>query len=194
MQLELFDGPPPRDVAFFAITPPAEVAVRLKWLGGGFSRRHGLTGPRHRAERLHISLWGTWLDPRRRDALTASMGAIGAQMSWPEFEIALTRVRSFGQRGRRPLVLMCGEGAANGLEGLHDRLLDAAAAQGLQLKRRAYVPHLTLGYDDTAAPETLLDPPVVWTARELVLIHSERGRGRYATLGSWPFANASRVA
>lgn len=185
MQRELFDRPPSRDMAFFAIMPPPDVAERLKGLGGDVSRRHGLTGPRHRAERLHISLWGTWLHPRWSRALAAAMMEVGAQAPWPTFEIALTRMQSFGRRGRRPLVLRCGDGAAAALAGLHDRLFDAATAQGLQLKRRAYEPHLTLGYDDSAGPDIVLEEPVVWTARELLLIHSEQGRGRYTMLRRW---------
>lgn len=194
MQLELFDGPPLRDVAFFAILPPSEVAARLAGFGKTFSRRHGLVGSRHRPERLHISLWGTWLHPRWSAVLAAEMTAVGARAAWPAFDVLLTRATSFGQHGRRPLVLTCGDGTAAALEGLHDRLFDAAAARGLQLRRRAYVPHLTLGYDRAAAPETLLDEPVVWTARELVLIHSERGQGRYTTLGCWPLGEALRQA
>lgn len=186
MQLELFGGPSSRDVAFFAIMPPLEVAARLRWLGGDLSRRHGLAGPRHLAERLHISLWGTWLHPRWRGALAASMLAVGAQAAWPAFEVALTRMQSFGRQGKRPLVLRCGDGTSAALEGLHDRLFDMASANGLQLNRRIYAPHLTLGYGDAAAPDVLLDEPIVWMARELVLIHSERGRGRYTALGRWP--------
>jgi 2'-5' RNA ligase len=186
MQLELFDGPPSRNLAFFAITPPQEVAVRLADFGKDFSRRHRLTGSRHRPERLHISLWGTWLHPRSSAALTAEMTAVGAEAAWPAFDVALTRAMSFGRQGRRPLVLTCGEGTSAALEGLHDRLFDAAAMRGLPLRRRAYVPHLTLGYDRAASPETLLEEPVVWTARELVLIRSEQGRGRHIPLGSWP--------
>lgn len=186
MQLELFGGPPSRDVAFFAIMPPQEVAARLAGFGETFSQRHGLTGARHRPERLHISLWGTWLHPRWSAALAAEMTAVGGQAAWPAFEVVLTRATSFGQHGRRPLVLTCGDGTTAALEGLHDRLFDAAAARGLQLRRRAYVPHLTLGYDRMAAPETLLDEPVVWTARDLMLIRSERGRRRHVPMGCWP--------
>jgi len=186
MQLELFDGPPSRDVAFFAIQPPQDVAARLAGVGRTISRRHGLTGSRHRPERLHISLWGTWLHPRWSVALAAEMGAVGAQAAWPAFDVVLTHATSCGRHGRRPLVLTCGDGTAAALEGLHDRLFDAAAARGLQLRRRAYVPHLTLGYERAAAPDTCLDEPVIWSARELVLIRSEQGRGRHILLGSWP--------
>lgn len=187
MQLELFSGPPPsRDIAFFAILPPREIAARVARLGDDFSRRHGLDGARHRPERLHISLWGIRSPPRWSAALAASMAAVGSEVAWPAFEVALTRVQSFGRGGKRPLVLRCGDGASAALEGLHDRLFDAAARRGLSLRRRAdYTPHLTLGYGGAPGPDVPLDDPVVWTARELVLVRSEQGRGCHTPLARW---------
>jgi len=47
-----------------------------------------------------------------------------------------------------------------------------------------WTPHVTLLYDAQRIAENAI-APVTWTVRELVLVHSRRGEGRYVQLGRW---------
>ena len=87
-----------------------------------------------------------------------------------------------------PLVLVCTPGASAAVTGLRDALGAAGEALGFwDFAPTVYVPHLTLSYGPTAIPETVLDEPMVWRPRELVLVHSHQGAGRRVVLGRWPF-------
>lgn len=174
------------DVYFFAIQPPPDDFLGLVEVGRRLVRGNGLKARCVPARRHHISLMG-W----RAGASSAGPEVareIGRRIVWPTFEVALTAAMSFGRSGSRPLILGCSPGSAWALTGLHDRLLEAAAACGLHLRPRAvFEPHLTLAYSTSGVAERFLDAPIRWMARDLVLIHSDRGRGRHTELGRWPF-------
>lgn len=195
-----FGPPPPRggsggpgptggaadDVLFFAIRPPSNDGLGLTGLSRRLVCGDALTARSLPARRHHISLVG-W----RADAPAAGVEIareIGRRIVWPAFEIALTAAMSFGRSGSRPIVLGCSPGSAWALTGLHDRLLETAATCGLHLRpRTAFEPHLTLAYSTSGLPERMLEAPLRWLARELVLLRTERGRGRHTELGRWPF-------
>lgn len=174
------------DVYFFAIQPPPDDILDLVEVGRRLVRGNGLTARCLPAGRHHISLVG-W----RADASSAGLQVareIGRRIVWPTFEVALTAAMSFGRSGSRPLILGCSPGSAWALTGLHDRLLEAAAACGLHLRpRTVFEPHLTLAYSTSGVAERFLEAPIRWMARDLVLIRSERGRGRHTELGRWAF-------
>ncbi|HEY9236359.1 MULTISPECIES: 2'-5' RNA ligase family protein [Phenylobacterium] len=173
------------DVLFFAIRPPPDEVAALADLGRRLVRASSLKATAVAAQRLHISLVG-W----RPDSAAGVDVAreIGRRIVWPAFDVVLSAAMSFGRSGSRPLVLGCSPGAAWALTGLHDRLLETAALCGVGLRgRAAFEPHLTLAYSQSAIAERLLRAPIRWRASELMLIRSERGRGRHTELGRWPF-------
>ncbi len=178
------------DVFFFAVRPPPNDELGLTDLSRRLVRTDGLTARSLAARRHHISLVG-WRPSTYMPGLEIAR-EIGRRIVWPTFEIALTAAMSFGRSGSRPVVLGCSPGSAWALTGLHDCLLEVAAACGLQLRPRStFEPHLTLAYSTSGVAERMLDAPVRWMARELVLIRSERGRGRHTELGRWPFRPAA---
>ena len=123
--------------------------------------------------------------------MVAAAKAIGSSVSWPDFDVVFTKAATFGGGA---LVFQCAEGAGWALIGLRDAL--HAAGEGLGVgggRSRAFAPHLTFARSRERMDEVLLDEPVRWPARELVLVHSEQGRGRRTHLARWPLGNG-RIA
>lgn len=185
-------GPPDRrggaEVVFFALKPPRPETLALTRLGSDIARDEGLTAHFHPPHRLHLSLLGWRLDDRTREQSIALGRELGRRIVWPTFQVILSAAMSFGRSGSRPLVLCSSPGTAWALTGLHDRLLETAAALGLGLRgRTAFEPHVTLAYSRAAIAERFLHTPIGWTAKDLVLILSQQGRGRHIELGRWPF-------
>ncbi|WP_332769451.1 2'-5' RNA ligase family protein [Phenylobacterium sp.] len=174
-----------REALYFAVLPDAEAAVRIAELETGLRRRLGRTWRPCARARLHLSLLGVAAGSLARDTVLAAATRIGAAVAFPSFEVVFTGAASFGGAS---VVLACSEGSAAALTGLRDRLKDAGDDIGLRLGARAFTPHLTVAYDETPIPETMLDPPIRWPAREIVLVSSEQGRGRHTHLGRWPLA------
>ncbi|WP_304219102.1 2'-5' RNA ligase family protein [Phenylobacterium aquaticum] len=194
-QLSLEFGPEPRletpsaravrPVLFFAILPDPAAAARMAELGRMLRRRYDLTGPAAAAARLHVSVFGVGGETEAGIALARRMGAAVTARA---FEMVLTRAVSFRGGQTRPLVLCCSDGAAAALTGLRDALGQASDDLGQAIAwRRPFTPHLTLGHDFGAIPDTVLGDPIRWPARELVLVRSDRGLGHHARLASWPF-------
>ena len=176
-----------REILFFAIMPDAEAAARIGALGRDITQRYGLSGRLHAPDRLHVSLLGFQLDAHGRDELIALAKQIGAGATASCFDVTLTRALSFGRAPLRPLVLCCSEESAASLATLQANLFQAADEHGLGLRGRSgFEPHLTLAYREPRIPDTILADAISWPARELVLVYSEQGRGRYRSIGRWP--------
>ena len=77
-------------------------------------------------------------------------------------------------------------GDLTALTELQAALFDVAQAKLGLRPRSSFVPHLTLAYREPAIPVTRLDHPITWPARELALVRSQQGRGRYSYIGRWP--------
>lgn len=190
-QLELkldVDWRPPavRELLLFMVMPDREATARITALARNLTRRHGLSGRLHSADRLHVSLLGFRLDARERDELVALAAQVGAATRASSFDVVLSTALSFGTAPLRPLVLRCGGGSDLALTELQAALFDVAQAKLGLRGRSSFVPHLTLAYREPAIPVTRLDDPITWPARELVLVRSEQGRGRYNYIGRWP--------
>jgi 2'-5' RNA ligase len=112
---------------------------------------------------------------------------IGGAITDPPFEVISSKAMSFGAGRKRPLVLGCSDGAAAALTGLRDRLCDHAEAAGFHVGGSSFTPHMTLAYGGKAIPDTVLDEPVRWPARELVLVCSLQGLSKYIVMGRWAF-------
>lgn len=173
-----------REVLFFGILPDAAAAAQMTMLGRDL-------GPGERlcpAHRLHLSLLGFQLDAGWRDTLLAVARRVGAGIATGPFDVVLPTACSFANGG--PLVLRCAPAATGILTRLKDGLVSAAAANGLNLRGRSgFTPHVTLAYRAAAIAVTTLDEPIAWRAREVVLIRSERGRGRYTYVDRWPLGS-----
>jgi 2'-5' RNA ligase len=174
---EPVDGPD--DAVFLAVMPDPAAAQTLAVVGDAMGRRLGLAGKRRPVDILHVSLvpigpYGA-LSPALLDRVKQAV----SELRLPGFVVAFDHVCSLGHGGRRPFVLSGGEGVV-GLERLHDTL---RGALGLPAVR--FLPHMTILYGRREIPLTPLEASVAWPVRELVLVHSRYGQGRYDILGRW---------
>ena len=99
------------------------------------------------------------------------------------FDISFDLTMSFrGRSGSRPFVLT-GEAGLDPLRSFRQLLIAGMKRKELCfLKRRNFMPHVTLLFDDRAADQNPIGP-IVWTVRNVVLIHSLRG---HVHLAQWP--------
>lgn len=169
---------------YFVIYPEpaaAEAARRLAWR---LRDKRGLRGAPIAASRLHVSLEALCDGRAATPALLDSACRAAGQVTASPFRLRFDEAASYGGPGNRPLVLAEGEGTI-GVSRLRERLVQAMRAAGLPAKAaRAFSPHMTLLYDETAiAPEPV--EPVEWTVREFHLVRSLFGTGRRIRLGRW---------
>lgn len=129
---------------FVAIRPPRVMCERL------IAAMGGIGGARWQSDdQLHLTLrFIGEVDRRQAEDIDAALGAI----RHPSFEIALSGVGVFDQRGR-PDTVWAGVAPQEPLAALHRKVDQALVRAGLGPERRAYVPHITLArLNRTAGP------------------------------------------
>lgn len=173
------------DNLFFCLLAETSMGGSTTALAHRLRARHGLMGRPQPPERLHVSLCSLGAHVGLPKDLIGHAKHAGEAVKAKAFDLTFDRFISFRGGTRSPLVLLVGEGSA-ALAELQHSLASALRNVGLKQPHRAgYVPHCTLLYDQRALPETTLDNPVVWRVRELALVHSLLGRGRYLHPGRW---------
>lgn len=165
---------------FFALRPPIVLARQIAHAASWFETE----GAPVAAERLHITIF--ILDDRfdLPAELVATLREVGDGVAAAPIAIVLDRVGG----GERSIALRPGRRIA-ALDALHRQLGERSRAAGAESRAGyAFNPHMTLGYRD-GQPFGMAVPPVAWTARELLLIHSHLGRTRHEVVGRWPLAD-----
>lgn len=172
---------------FFALLPDARTSRRIDRLSARLIRDHHLEGTRLKMERLHLSLQHVGDYPRLRTQYVYAAKLSGDAVALHPFEVEFDSIMSFagapsidGKPGRRPLVLL---GRGERLSDLHKMLGAGMWKNGLRAAP-SFTPHMTLLY----GPESVLwqtIEPIRFAVREFTLLHSEKGQGRYNTLGRW---------
>lgn len=163
---------------FFAVQPDGDTARRIAAFAAALRRDHHLGGAVRPPELLHVTLAlvGRTPEPPDPDAVDVAMKA-GAGVTARPFVVALNRVQTW-----TPVVLVGDEGVI-GLELLHAEL---ARALG-QAPDPGFTAHMSLIWNAGPLADHAV-PPVRWTVREFVLIHSIRGESRHDVLGRWPLS------
>ena len=173
------------DNLYFAVLPDPEAARRMTEVGARFRDRYGLPGRVQPAHLLHISLAHVGLFAGLPAPIVSVARRAGAGVRMAPFEVSFDRAIGFSG-GQHPLVLCCSRG-----DGEFAELRKAIAGAMLHTGFRAdpsvgLTPHVTLVYNGLTVPPTMLDQPISWTVRELVLVDSLQGRSRHVHLGRWP--------
>jgi 2'-5' RNA ligase len=154
-----------------------------------FLRDNGLDGSRIDVERLHMSLHHIGDYARLKPDVLYRAERAGEAVAMRPFEVTCRSIMSFagapmrnGGKRDRPLVLL---GESDALVELH-AMLDTAL-KGYKLRAAAqFTPHMTLLYSPNGvAPQPV--EPIRFMVKDFALIHSERGLGRYHTVGRWSF-------
>ncbi len=190
MQGSLFELPEPKttDRLFFAIYPdPAIAQERIAPLATALRTAQRLHGKILRTERFHVTLHHLGDFAELPQQLVQAACAAAASLTWPCFDVAFDRAESFDNKRNRnnPFVLQGGEQGTAEVIAFQRALGEALRSRGLKPDGR-FTPHLTLLYDDKVVPAQPVEPPVRWTAQEVVLVHSLIGQSIHIPLGRWP--------
>ena len=162
---------------FFALWPDAAAAEALARLAIEVAQRaQGKPVPR---EKIHLTLsfLGEVPEARMQEARSAAAGSLTAP-----FDMAFDTIGSF--RKARVAWTGCAD-PAPGLVGLQSRLEERLHDRGFALEDRPYVPHITLARKAGRPLPRSSASAIGWNARELALVRSETGTGRYTTIETW---------
>ena len=165
---------------FFALYPDPAAAAAMAAIGEDVRARHGLRGGGVRPERLHATVAYLGTFDALPVALVAAAKVAADRIESDAVPVEFDTIASFeNRRGVYPLVL---RGCDNGpLRTLHHALVESLSATRAIAAAEPFEPHVTLMRSRTLLPAEAV-APVRWTARELVLVHSVVGRGRYLLL------------
>jgi 2'-5' RNA ligase len=176
-------GPSQKERIFFACLPDAATGLRIAALSQSFKSEFAMEGALILPEHLHVTLfhlgdWATLPDEIVRIAKEAA-----SQMRAHAFEAAFARAESFrNSTGVYPFVLT---GALAPWRALHQALGDALKKAGLGgATQGEFKPHITLAYDKLRVKPRAI-APMVWTVRDVVLVHSRLGKTEHIHLGRW---------
>jgi 2'-5' RNA ligase len=173
---------PRTDGLFFALFPDPPAAAQLEKVAAQQCIRHRLTGRPLAADRFHVSLIGFGAHAGVPRELIAAAMAAGDRVALPAFDVRFDRAVSF-LGSPRPRVV-CGDNAELvSFQRALGRVVERAGLGG-RVKPQ-WTPHVTLLYDAREIDAHAIEP-VRWTVRELVLVHSRRGEGKYVRLARWP--------
>ena len=146
---------------FLAVRPPVPALTHLA---------DRLPAPPSAPERWHVTLvfLGELADP---PTLVAPLEAVCAAR--PPIDLRLAGSGAFGRGGP---VWVGVDGDVAGLTALAGALADACRAHGVDVERRPYRPHLTVGRRGRPDPRSLADyAGPAWTAEQAELVASRLG-------------------
>ena len=173
------------DNIFFAVCPDEAAAAQIHDITKSIGVEFRLRGRLLDRLCLHITLHGVGEYEGLPRSRIAQANEAARSISMPAFDVGFDRAMSFGSNGQnRPLVLRGSVGHAE-LRRLHRLLGEAMRRVGLwRTVRSSFTPHVTMLYDSRTVAERPV-PPVRWTVREFVLVHSPQGHSRHYHLGRW---------
>lgn len=173
---------------FLGVRLDGDTARRVERFGRGFCEEHHIKGSLRRRDLLHISLHFVGDYARLPSAVIYGARRASQTIALPPFDVTLNHIQSFeiappqqGKPGKHALVLLA-ESAP--LVELHRTLGSVLRDWGLKAADH-FTPHVTLLYGSNVVLKQTIDPIRI-TVEDFSLIHSERGRSRYNTLGRWP--------
>ena len=159
---------------FFALWPDTAAAEALGQLARDLAPRVG--GKPVPQSKIHLTL--AFLG----EVAAGRAGAAAVPVEGRAFAISVDCVGAF--RGAR--VAWAGIAAPPAaLIDLQSRLAGQLRARGFELEDRAFVPHLTLARRIASPLPRQAIAPVGWRVREVALMQSEAGTGRYTRLDAW---------
>jgi RNA 2',3'-cyclic 3'-phosphodiesterase len=184
-------------VTYFAVLPPDEIRQAMIRLRQATVARERIFGRPVAPERLHISLAPLMRChpndmPDFAQEVEPLADGIVAQAMMPAFDVVFDRVQTFNSKDRdeahRRYYLVVDGADLPGLMRLNDLFRQAFIKSGSNVAMPgAFNPHLTLFYANRPiAPRDIA--PIRWTVRDMALVHSFRGSGRYEVVRRWRLA------
>ena len=182
-------------VYYFAVLPPDDVLRGLLRLRQETVARERIFGRPVTPERLHISMapltrcaptevpdFAQDIEPRADE--------IASRVTMPAFDVVFDRIQTFNTKDRddahRRYYLVLDGSDVPGLMRLNDLFRQSLVRCGLGTAMpKVFNPHLTLFYANRPiAPRDIA--PIQWTVRDVALVQSFHGQGRYVVLKRWP--------
>ena len=167
---------------FFALWPGEAVGQALADVAAALAARaQGQPVP---LAKIHLTL--AFLGEIEPDRASAAR-QVAAIIRSPGFDMVLDCVGSF----RPAQVAWAGcTRVPPELASLHGGLTGELRSRGFTFEDRPFAPHVTLARRISKAVPRELMPPLEWKAREITLVRSETGTGRYDVLEGWPLEGA----
>ena len=163
---------------FFALWPDEAARQALADVAATLAAR--VRGRPVPATKIHLTL--AFLGEIAADRVQAAR-EVGTIVRSPGFDLVLDCVGSF----RASQVAWAGSTRVPPeLVGLHAGLTAELRSLGFTLEDRPFAPHVTLARRISKAVPPAPMPPLEWLARELTLVRSDAGTGRYDVLEGWP--------
>jgi 2'-5' RNA ligase len=166
---------------FFAVWPDEAAALALEALAVALADVAG--GKPVPREKIHLTL--AFLGEVPGDRVENAVAA-GAEARGSPFRLQLDEVGSF----RRAEVAWAGcSRAPTALASLQSDLAASLAARGFTLEERAFAPHITLARRIAKPVPSASTEAIAWQVRDVTLVRSETGTGRYAVMERWPLGS-----
>ena len=175
---------------FFALWPDAGVRAQIEAAAQILKSEHAPLGRWIKPHRYHLTLRYLGEHTSLPESLVAAALAAGDDVRARSFDVVLDVAGSFANR-KIPWWLGCA-GVANGFTALWKEIVAGLEAKGHpQHDEVDPVAHVTILRDaDRRLPRTPI-APIVWPAREFVLIDSQLGpQARYEILRRWPLTES----
>jgi 2'-5' RNA ligase len=150
---------------FFALWPESGVRDALAVLARDVRMECG--GRATRPDTIHLTLF--FVGEVERNRISDLQVAADAVRSAP-FELVIDRLGYF----RRARIAWAGAACPAALASLVTQLTGQLAVQGIESEDRPYVPHITLAREAVHKPTRTSFDPVIWRARDFVLVESVR--------------------
>jgi 2'-5' RNA ligase len=186
------DVPGERHRLFFALVPDDAIRSEISRAAEYLKSQQHPRGSWIARERYHVTLHFLGDNSELRQDLVDRASAAAANVHFPAFDIVFDSAASF--RGPTPpWVLRCPE-PAESIRQLWHALSIALVGERLRTEPgSAFTPHITVLRDADKPLPPVSIKPIVWPAREFVLIHSQLGKERrYTELGRWPLSDAAK--
>lgn len=172
---------------WFGLAPDETVIPQIVAAREEFQRIERIGGQPVRPDRLHLTLNCVGDHAELPSDIVEIARHAAGQVRFPPFEVSLDRIGSYtGAGSPGDLITLQGDAGVVGVVRLQRALADQMHKAGLGrfVRRTWFTPHMSLLYGARPATQRLIRP-IRWTARELVLVHSEVGRTRHNSLGEW---------
>jgi len=176
------------DRLFFALIPDGKTVEAICGTRRHLCEATGISGTEILPEHLHVALChvGDAAEPPPAEAIDALVER-ASRVDLPSFRVSFTRAKSLGKGA----FVLCGGKSVAALKTLSTRLRDVLSEPGAE-KRKPFTPHMTLLRSETLAPPRDVSP-VTWTAREVVLVHSQPGRTTHRHVGRLPLRPGAQL-
>lgn len=165
---------------FFSLFPAQQEAADIAGRAAALLAAQGLGAKPLLAHRLHVTCHDLGNHAQVPQDLVDAAIRAGDALSFDAFDVVFDHALSYPSSGT---YVLSGREGTRQLTAFREVLGEALRSEGLRVSR-SFTPHMTLAYDRHVVAEHAIEP-VIWRAREFVLIRSHVGQGQYDTLGRW---------